>query len=245
MITGESGTGKELAARTIHELSPRRDASYIAVNCAAIPETLMESELFGHERGAFTGADRRREGCFELANGGTLMLDEITDMKVELQAKLLRVIEEQKLRRVGGTSEVALDVRVLAASNRRLAQAMREGRLREDLFYRLNVFSIEMPPLRERIEDVEPLTEHFIRELGGYNRNRITGVDHDCLQVLKACPWPGNVRQLRNVMERALIVSKGPLITVADLPPDSSRPGRVISVSRSEWALRWMTSSAR
>jgi len=220
VLTGESGTGKELAARTIHELSPRRAAAYIAVNCAAIPETLMESELFGHERGAFTGADRRREGCFELANGGTLMLDEITDMKVELQAKLLRVIEERKLRRVGGTSEVALDVRVLSASNRPLAQAMREGRLREDLFYRLNVFSIELPPLRERLEDVEPLTEHFIRELGGYHRNRITGVDHDCLQALKACLWPGNVRQLRNVIERALIVSSGPLITVADLPPE-------------------------
>jgi DNA-binding NtrC family response regulator len=220
VITGESGTGKELAARTIHELSPRRDAAYIAINCAAIPETLMESELFGHERGAFTGADRRREGCFELANGGTLMLDEITDMKVELQAKLLRVIEEQTLRRVGGTSEVALDVRVLTASNRPLAQALRDGRLREDLLYRLNVFSIELPPLRERLEDVEPLTEHFIRELGGYHRNRITGVDHDCLQALKACPWPGNVRQLRNVIERALIVGSGPLITVADLPPE-------------------------
>ena len=220
VLSGESGTGKELAARTIHELSPRREAAYIAVNCAAIPETLMESELFGHERGAFTGADRRREGCFELANGGTLLLDEITDMKVELQAKLLRVIEERRLRRVGGTSEVALDVRVLTASNRPLAQAIREGRLREDLFYRLNVFSIELPPLRERIEDVEPLTEHFIRELGRYHRNRITGVDHDCLQALKACPWPGNVRQLRNVIERALIVSSGPLITVADLSPE-------------------------
>jgi len=220
VITGESGTGKELAARTIHELSPRRDCAYVAINCAAIPETLMESELFGHERGAFTGADRRREGCFELANGGTLMLDEITDMRIEVQAKLLRVIEEQRLRRVGGTSELALDVRVLAASNRPLAQAILDGRLREDLFYRLNVFSIELPPLRDRIEDVEPLTKHFIRELGGYHRNPITGIDHDCLQALKACPWPGNVRQLRNVIERALIVSSGPLIKFPDLPPD-------------------------
>ena len=225
VLTGESGTGKELAARTIHELSARRGAAYIAVNCAAIPETLMESELFGHERGAFTGADRRREGCFELANGGTLMLDEITDMKVELQAKLLRVIEEQRLRRVGGTSEVALDVRVLSASNRPPAQAIREGRLREDLFYRLNVFSIELPPLRERIEDIAPLIEHFIRELGGYHRNRITGVDHDCLEALKAYLWPGNVRQLRNVIERALIVGGGPLITVADLPPELGSGG--------------------
>ncbi len=220
LLTGESGTGKELAARTIHELSPRRKAAYIAVNCAAIPETLMESELFGHERGAFTGADRRREGCFELACGGTLMLDEITEMKVELQAKLLRVIEEQKLRRVGGSSEVVLDVRVLAASNRPLDRAIREGKLRDDLFYRLNVFSIEMPPLRERIEDVPLLTEHFIRDLSQQDSKRITGVDHDCLQALKSYAWPGNVRQLRNVIERALIVSRGPLITIADLPPE-------------------------
>ena len=226
VLTGESGTGKELAARTIHELSPRRAAPYIAVNCAAIPETLMETELFGHERGAFTGADRRREGCFELANGGTLMLDEITDMRVDLQAKLLRVIEEQKLRRVGGVSEVLLDVRVLTASNRPLVQAMSEGRLREDLFYRLNVFSIEMPPLRERLEDVAPLAEHFIRELGDtHHRNRITGVDQDCLRVLTSYSWPGNVRQLRNVIERALIVSRGPLITAADLPPELKPAG--------------------
>jgi DNA-binding NtrC family response regulator len=220
VITGESGTGKELAARTIHELSPRRNGPYVAVNCAAIPETLMESELLGHERGAFTGADRRREGCFELANGGTLMLDEITELRIELQAKLLRVIEEQQLRRVGGTTEVPLDVRVLAASNRPLPQAIQEGRLREDLFYRLNVFSIELPPLRDRIEDIEPLTEHFIGQLGGYHRNHITGIDHDCLQTLKGCPWPGNVRQLRNVIERALIVSNGPLLSCPDLPPD-------------------------
>ncbi|MGD0073783.1 MAG: sigma-54 dependent transcriptional regulator [Candidatus Binataceae bacterium] len=224
VITGESGTGKELAARTVHHLSPRRNSPYIAVNCAAIPETLMESELFGHERGAFTGADRRREGCFELANGGTLMLDEITEMKIELQAKLLRVIEEKTLRRVGGSSEIPLDVRVLAASNQPLAQAIRAGKLREDLFYRLNVFSIELPPLRQRIEDIEPLVKHFVHELGGHTRNRVTGVDHDCLEALKAYPWPGNVRQLRNVIERALILSNGPLITVADLGPEF-RPG--------------------
>ncbi len=226
VLTGESGTGKELAARTIHQLSPRRDSPYIAVNCAAIPETLMESELFGHERGAFTGADRRREGCFEMAKGGTLMLDEITEMKIELQAKLLRVIEEKELRRVGGSSGVPLDVRVLAASNRPLAQAIRDGKLREDLFYRLNVFSIELPPLRQRIEDIEPLVKHFVRELGGHTRNRVTGVDHDCLEAFKAFPWPGNVRQLRNVIERAMILSNGPLITVADLGPEFRPAGR-------------------
>src|SRR5882757_2458890 len=157
VITGESGTGKELVARTIHEMSPRRAAPYVAVNCAAIPDTLMESELFGHERGSFTGADRRKEGCFEAANGGTLLLDEITEMKVELQAKLLRVIEEQKLRRVGGTAEIPLDVRVLAASNRDIEQAVREGKLRSDLYYRLNVFTITLPPLRERAEDIPQL----------------------------------------------------------------------------------------
>src|SRR5258707_6152582 len=159
VITGDSGTGKELVARTIHELSPRRDAAYVPVNCAAIPETLMESELFGHERGSFTGADRRKEGCFEVANGGTLLLDEITEMKVELQAKLLRVLEEQTPRRVGGTVDVPLYVRVLSAPNRNLEQAIRDGRLREDLYYRLNVFTIQLPPLRERSEDMSQLIQ--------------------------------------------------------------------------------------
>jgi len=226
IITGESGTGKELAARTVHELSPRRNAAYIAINCAAIPDTLMESELFGHERGAFTGADRRREGCFELANGGTLLLDEITEMKVELQAKLLRVIEEQKLRRVGGTTEVPLDVRVLAASNRSLERALKEGKLREDLYYRLNVFSLELPPLRERIEDVPLLVDHFIAQFSEQNQKKILGVDHDSLDALRSHPWPGNVRQLRNVIERASIVSHGPLIGSADLPPEFKPAGQ-------------------
>jgi DNA-binding NtrC family response regulator len=220
VICGESGTGKELVARTIHDLSPRRDGPYIAVNCAAIAESLMESELFGHERGAFTGADRRRQGCFELANGGTLLLDEITEMKSELQAKLLRVLEEQKLRRVGGSTEVALDVRVLAASNRDLASAIREGRLREDLYYRLNVFTIEIAPLRERVEDLPLLVEHFVHQLNTPGGKEVRGVDHECLEALKHHPWPGNVRQLRNVIERALIVGKGPLLTIADLPAD-------------------------
>jgi DNA-binding NtrC family response regulator len=220
VICGESGTGKELVVRTIHDLSPRRDGPYIAVNCAAIAESLMESELFGHERGAFTGADRRRQGCFELANGGTLLLDEITEMKSELQAKLLRVLEEQKLRRVGGSTEVALDVRVLAASNRDLASAIREGRLREDLYYRLNVFTIEIAPLRERVEDLPLLVEHFVHQLNTPGGKEVRGVDHECLEALKHHPWPGNVRQLRNVIERALIVGKGPLLTIADLPAD-------------------------
>ncbi len=221
IIKGESGTGKEIVARTIHELSPRRGGPYVAVNCAAMPETLMESELFGHERGAFTGAERRREGCFELANGGTLLLDEITEMKVELQAKLLRVIEEKKLRRVGGTTEVPLDVRVLAASNRDVERAVTEGRLREDLYYRLNVFAIEMPPLRQRAEDIQLLAEHFLGELSQADGKPVAaGFDNECLEVLKSYGWPGNVRQLRNVIERALVVSDRPLLSPADLPPE-------------------------
>lgn len=220
ILTGESGTGKDLAARAIHELSPRRGGPFIAVNCAAIPESLMESELFGHERGAFTGADRRREGCFELANGGTLLLDEVTEMKPELQAKLLRVIEEQKLRRVGGSNEVPLDVRVLAASNRNLALAIREGKLREDLYYRLNVFTVEMPPLRERLEDIPLLVDHFVSEFGESSSGQVRGANDECLEALKHHPWPGNVRQLRNVVQHALVVSRGPLLALNDLPPE-------------------------
>ncbi|HJU10442.1 MAG TPA: sigma-54 dependent transcriptional regulator [Candidatus Binataceae bacterium] len=223
IIIGESGTGKELVARTIHELSPRHNGPYVAINCAAMPETLMESELFGHERGAFTGADRRREGCFELANGGTLLLDEIGEMKPELQAKLLRVLEESKLRRLGGSAEVAVDVRVLAATNRNLDNAIKEGRFREDLYYRLNVFAIELPPLCERAEDIPGLVDHFMHELKQPEGKNITGVDTECLEVFKSYRWPGNVRQLRNVIERGLIVSRGPLISIADLPPDMKR----------------------
>ena len=219
IILGESGTGKEIVARTIHELSPRKSGPYVAINCAALPETLLESELFGHERGAFTGADQRRAGCFELAQGGTLLLDEIGEMKPELQAKLLRVLEERKLRRLGGTSDVELDVRVLAATNRDLSDSIREGRLREDLYYRLNVFTIALPRLSERLDDIVPLTESFIREFAKANGKTIAGADGDCIAALKAHAWPGNVRELRNVVERAVIVSAGPLLTMADLCP--------------------------
>jgi DNA-binding NtrC family response regulator len=226
IITGESGTGKELAARTIHQLSSRKNAPFIGINCAAIPQTLMESELFGHERGAFTGADRRREGCFELANGGTLLLDEITEMKPELQAKLLRVIEERKLRRIGGSSEVDLDVRVLAASNRDLERAMHSANLREDLYYRLNVFTIEMPPLCQRIEDLPLLIESFLQHFAELNHKQINGVDEECLAALKSHPWPGNVRQLRNVIERASVLCRGPLISIGDLPTEFKSDGQ-------------------
>jgi len=220
IIQGDSGTGKEIVARTIHEYSPRRSGPYVAINCAALPEGLLESELFGHERGAFTGADQRRAGCFELANSGTLLLDEITEMKPELQAKLLRVIEDHKLRRVGGSSDIALNVRVLAATNRDLGEAISKGRLREDLYYRLNVFTIVLPRLAERLEDLPALVDHFVREFARANGKQISGVDNACLEALKARAWPGNARELRNVIERAVIVGGGPLITVADLPAE-------------------------
>jgi transcriptional regulator with PAS, ATPase and Fis domain len=224
VIVGESGTGKELAARTIHDVSPRSSGPYIAINCAALPESLMESELFGHERGAFTGADRRREGCFELATGGTLLLDEIGEMKPELQAKLLRVLEERKLRRLGGSTEVSVDVRVLAATNRNLEVHLREGKFREDLYYRLNVFTIQLPTLRERPEDLPILIEHFLRQLTPAAGKQVVGMEAECLELLKSQRWPGNVRQLRNIIERALIVTRGPMISAADMPPEI-KPG--------------------
>lgn len=186
IITGESGTGKELAARAIHDKSPRHSRPYIAINCAAVPENLIESELFGHERGAFTSADRRREGCFELASGGTLFLDEITEMRLDMQAKLLRIVEERKVRRLGGTVEVPVDVRIVAASNRSLAQAIGEGCLREDLFYRLNVFHVELPPLRHRLDDLPPLAEHFIEEFNREHRKSVQGLRQDFLDALRA-----------------------------------------------------------
>ncbi|HKD66384.1 MAG TPA: sigma-54 dependent transcriptional regulator [Candidatus Binataceae bacterium] len=219
MIFGESGTGKEVAAAMIHQMSPRRGGPYVAVNCPAIPETLMEAELFGYERGAFSGADRRYEGCFERANGGTLLLDEITEMKFELQAKLLRVLEERRLRRLGGSPEISFDVRVLATTNRSPQRAIREGRLRDDLYYRLSVISIELPPLRQRPEDIAPLIDHFIGTIGGRN-GAVLGADAEFVQVLRDYSWPGNVRQLRNAVERAMVVSSGPLLSLVDLPPE-------------------------
>jgi two-component system, NtrC family, response regulator HydG len=229
VITGESGTGKELVARQIHNLSPRCDAPFFGVNCAAIAESLIESELFGHERGSFTGAERRREGCFEAAQGGTLLLDEITEMKPALQAKLLRILEERRLRRIGGVSEINLDVRVLAASNRDLSEAVREGRLREDLFYRLNVFNIHLPPLSERLEDLPLLVDRFVTHFAATNHKNVGGVDDECMDALRAHHWPGNVRQLRNVIERSVIVSNRRLIGKRDLPEDFQGVARVES----------------
>jgi DNA-binding NtrC family response regulator len=226
VITGDSGTGKEVVARTIHQMSARSRGPYVGINCAAMPETLMESELFGHERGAFTGADRRREGCFEAASGGTLLLDEITEMKVELQAKLLRVLEERRLRRLGGNSEIPIDVRVLASSNRDLEGAIRDNKLRADLFYRLNVFTIQLPSLRDRLEDIPLLAHSFIKHFAEINNKEMVDIDSECLSALQAHPWPGNVRQLRNVIERALIVCNGRVITKHDLPEEFQVAGR-------------------
>jgi two-component system response regulator HydG len=219
IITGESGTGKEVVARAIHLLSGRRDKPFIAINAAAIPDGLIESEVFGHEQGAFTGATRARAGCFELAEGGTLFLDEIAEMPVALQPKLLRVLEDGRARRLGGGRDVRFDVRVLAATNRSVGQAIRAGRLREDLYYRLNVFELVIPPLRERTEDIALLAQHFVREFSRKHQLGVEGVADDARQVLEAHTWPGNVRELRNVIERAVIVARGGSIERRHLPP--------------------------
>ena len=230
LITGESGTGKELVARTIHELSPRREAEFIAINCSAIPETLMESELFGHERGAFTGASARRQGCFELANRGTLLLDEIAEMPALLQAKLLRVLEERSVRRLGGSQEIPVDVRVLAATNREPHEAVRTGAFREDLLYRLNVITIELPPLRQRKEDLPLLTQHLITQLAERHERPARHLSTSALEVLRSHSWPGNVRELRNVIERAVIICSGASIErhhIAPYPLDQRARARV------------------
>jgi DNA-binding NtrC family response regulator len=219
LITGESGTGKEVVARTIHELSGRRNAPFVAVNSAAIPEGLIESELFGHEKGAFTGAVRMREGCFEQADHGTLFLDEIAEMPMALQPKLLRILEDGRVRRLGGSKEICFDVRVLAATNRPPAIAVEEGLFREDLFYRLNVFELVVPPLRDRIDDLPLLTQHFIRDFNRKHTMEVAGVRDEARALLEAYPWPGNVRELRNVLERAVIVCRSGWIEPSHLPP--------------------------
>jgi DNA-binding NtrC family response regulator len=218
LISGESGTGKELVAQTIHRLSPRADAPYVPINCAAIPETLLESELFGHEKGAFTGAMERRPGCFELANHGTIFLDEVAEMTPPTQVKLLRVLQERTFRRLGGRTEQAVDIRVIAATNADPPEAVQRGKLREDLFYRLNVFAIRLPPLRDRKEDLPLLIQSFIGEFNARNNRSVAAVDERAMRILERYSWPGNVRELRNVMERATIVAEGRFIEVKDLP---------------------------
>jgi DNA-binding NtrC family response regulator len=222
LISGESGTGKELVAQTIHLLSQRASQPFVPLNCAAIPDTLLESELFGHEKGAFTGAFARRQGAFELANRGTLFLDEIAEMTPATQAKLLRVLQERSFRTLGGQREQSVDIRVVAATNIDPPEAVRQGKLREDLYYRLNVFAIVLPPLRDRKDDIPLLAQAFIREFNARYGKAIAGTSEETTKLLERHDWPGNVRELRNVMERSTIVAKGPLIEPEDLPPLTS-----------------------
>jgi DNA-binding NtrC family response regulator len=219
LITGASGTGKELVARTIHDLSPRRNKPFVPINCAAIPETLIESEIFGHEKGAFTGALERRTGCFELAEGGTLLLDEIGEMPVGTQAKLLRVLEDHKLRRLGSKVETSVDVRVLAATNKVPDDAVASGQLREDLYYRLNVFNIHMPALREHKEDIRELVTSLLEDMNQKHDRKVAYVSEAVLNIFQNYSWPGNVRELRNTLERAVIVCESGLVETKHLPP--------------------------
>jgi DNA-binding NtrC family response regulator len=207
LVTGESGTGKELVARAVHNLSPRRGGPFVAVNCAALPETLMESELFGHEKGSFTGAVQRRSGCFELADGGTLLLDEIGDMPVGTQAKLLRVLEDSRVRRLGGAKELDVNVRVIAATNKNLDEALAKGEIREDLYYRLNVFHIPLPALREHKEDLLLIAQALIADLNKKHDCKVTDLHPDVAEEFRRYDWPGNVRELRNMLERAVILA--------------------------------------
>ncbi len=219
LLTGESGTGKELFARALHALSPRRGGPFVAVNCAAIPESLVEAELFGHEKGAFTGADRRRPGRFELASGGTLLLDEVGDLPLAVQAKVLRVLDDRRYERVGGGATLTSDVRLVAATNRQLAEMVAAGSFRGDLLYRLEIFPIELPPLRERASDLPLLARHLLAEIGARLRLAPPQLEPAALERLAADPWPGNVRQLANVLERAVVLEAGGRIGVAELEP--------------------------
>jgi two-component system response regulator AtoC len=221
LITGESGTGKELVARAIHSQSDRRSKPFVAVSCAALPESLLESELFGHEKGSFTGAHAQKKGKFEFANGGTLFLDEIGEMSANIQVHLLRVLEEKEFTRVGGNEPIRVDVRVISATNRDLRKAIENQEFREDLYYRLNVVNIELPPLRERKEDIPLLAEHFLHKFAVENRKEVTAFSPEVIESLLAYDWPGNIRELENAIERAIILSRNSSITTADLPQEN------------------------
>src|SRR5438034_6211224 len=234
LVSGQSGTGKELIARAIHREGPRRDKPFVAVNPAAIVESLIESELFGHERGAFTGAHQRKLGKFELAQGGTLFLDEIGTLRSELQAKLLRVLQEREIERVGGTRSIKIDVRVIAATNTNLREAVSRGTFREDLYYRLNVVPIVVPPLRERAQDVPLLAEHFLRRDTRDFNKRIERLSPEAVAALQTYRWPGNVRELENVIERCVVLAEGPVIQLNDLPLDVLLPQQATRVRAAE-----------
>ncbi len=225
LVLGESGTGKELVAHALHRLSPRHKGPFVAVHCAALSATLLESELFGHEKGAFTGAAERRRGRFELADGGTLFLDEIGEIDAALQVKILRVLEERRFERVGGTETIDVDVRLIAATNRDLKKMVAEGAFREDLFFRLDVVSIRLPPLRERAGDLPLLAHHFVSTLARENGKSLDGITPDALAALSAYEWPGNVRELRNVIERMVVLARGDRLTLRDVPPHIRGPG--------------------
>ena len=219
LITGESGVGKELISNAIHNLSSRKDKPMIRVHCAALTETLLESELFGHEKGAFSGAVARKRGRFELANGGTIFLDEIGEINQNVQIKLLRVLQDKKFERVGGEETIEVDVRVVAATNKNLLEEIKKGNFREDLYYRLNVVNIEVPPLRERKEDIPLLVAEFIKTFAKENSKQIEGLDNKTRSILYNYDWPGNIRQLKNCIESAVVMCQGNVITVDDLPP--------------------------
>jgi DNA-binding NtrC family response regulator len=223
LVTGETGSGKEMVARSIHMLSPRADRPFVAINCSAIPESLMESEIFGHEKGAFTGAAERRIGCFELADGGTLLLDEIGEMPAQTQAKLLRVLEDHKVRRLGSKVETPVDVRMVAATNKNPEQAVADGHLRQDLYFRLNVFHVHLPPLRDHKDDLPLLIEYLLAEISEKHGKKVSGVGADVMDLFKSYPWPGNVRELRNVLERSAIASDRGTITRQHLPSEFGR----------------------
>jgi len=220
LIQGESGTGKELVARTIHERSARRNGPFVAVNCAALPETLLESELFGYEKGAFTGAAGRKEGRFELANGGTLFLDEVGDLSLVTQPKILRVLQEGEFERLGGTRTLQVDVRIVAATNQDVAEMVKEKRFREDLYYRLNVITVRVPPLRERPEDIRVLAQHYLRVYSAKNGRKLEGFTGEAIDRLEAYAWPGNVRELENVIERSVLLARKDRIDAEDLPEE-------------------------
>jgi DNA-binding NtrC family response regulator len=220
LITGETGSGKEIVARTIHKLSPRVGGPFVAINCSAIPETLMESEIFGHERGAFTGAAERRIGCFELADSGTLLLDEIGEMPAPTQAKLLRVLEDRKVRRLGSKSETPVDVRVLAATNKDPENAVGQGQMRQDLFFRLNVFHIHLPPLRDHKEDIPLLVEYILQDVNEKHGKHVRGIGAEVMDIFMSHTWPGNIRELRNVLERSTIMCEKDMITRSCLPDE-------------------------
>ncbi|OGO77429.1 MAG: hypothetical protein A2Y23_08415 [Clostridiales bacterium GWB2_37_7] len=223
MLYGETGTGKEIASKTIHDLSRRKEKSFIKVNCAAIPDALLESELFGYEKGAFTGAVTKKPGRFELANGGSIFLDEIGDMPLSVQAKLLRVLQEREFESLGGTKTIKVDVRIIAATNKNLASLVKKGEFREDLYYRLNVVPIEIPPLRKRKEDIPILIEHFLLKSSGISKNTPKKITSEAMQRLIHYQWPGNIRELENIIERCVVVTAGNLITLGDLPEDIAK----------------------